>query len=104
MRRQLNRPLFASVALGVLMVMSGVLAKVMTPTVVLAGSQPGINLDTLIPKEFDGWKLDSSGVGAIVNPDVRGELDEIYNQTLARTYVNHQGERIMLAIAYGGVQ
>jgi len=31
-------------------------------------------------------------------------LDAIYDQTLARTYVNSRGQRVMLSIAYGGDQ
>jgi EpsI family protein len=31
-------------------------------------------------------------------------LDKIYNQTLSRTYIGPQGERIMLSVAYGGDQ
>jgi EpsI family protein len=38
------------------------------------------------------------------SPDVQALLDKIYNQVLARTYVNRVGERIMLSVAYGGDQ
>ena len=76
----------------------------MTPAVISPDQQPKINLEILIPKKFDGWEMDSSSASLIVNPTVRGELDKIYNQTLSRTYINNKGERIMLAIAYGGVQ
>jgi EpsI family protein len=31
-------------------------------------------------------------------------LDSIYNQTLARTYINAAGNRVMLSVAYGGDQ
>jgi len=60
-----------------------------------------MNLDAIIPKEFGAWKLDSSTASSIVNPTVRGELEKIYNQILSRTYINEQGERVMLSIAYG---
>jgi EpsI family protein len=101
---QIKKSFVVSLVLGMLMLFSTALAKLMTPAEVLPGSQVRINLDTLIPKEFDGWKLDSSHASAIVNPEVKGELETIYNQTLSRTYINKEGERIMLAIAYGGVQ
>ena len=39
-----------------------------------------------------------------VSPEVQAALDELYNQTLARTYVNKLGQRVMLSIAYGGDQ
>ncbi len=100
----MKKPLIVSLILGMLMVASGVITKVMTPTIVFSDQQTKINLETLIPTEFDGWVLDSSTAGAIVNPTLRGELDKIYNQTLSRAYINNEGERVMLSIAYGGAQ
>jgi EpsI family protein len=38
------------------------------------------------------------------SPDVQASLNAIYSQLLARTYVNAQGERVMLSIAYGSDQ
>jgi EpsI family protein len=40
----------------------------------------------------------------MVSPDVKAQLEQIYNQTLTRNYINGKGERIMLSIAYGGAQ
>jgi EpsI family protein len=100
----MNKSLIVSFALGILMVLSSIMAKVMTPAEISSGTQVRVNLETLIPKEFEGWRLDSLNASPIVNPEVKGELNNIYNQTLSRTYVNNKGERIMLAIAYGGVQ
>ncbi|MCR4304604.1 MAG: EpsI family protein [Gallionella sp.] len=100
----MKKPLIVSLILGMLMVSTSVITKVMTPAVVLPGQQKRIDLETLIPKKFDSWEVDSSSASLIVNPAVRGELDKIYNQTLSRSYISNKGERIMLAIAYGGVQ
>lgn len=100
----MKKPLIVSLILGMLMVSSTVLTKIMTPAVTFTEYQAKINLDTLIPMEFDVWKMDSSTASSIINPAVEAELDKIYNQTLSRTYINNEGERIMLAIAYGGVQ
>src|SRR6185369_6497094 len=36
--------------------------------------------------------------------DVQEKLDRLYGQVVARTYVNSQGERMMLTVAYGGDQ
>lgn len=93
-----------SIVLGFFMVLSGVLAKVVTPVETPSASHEKINLETLIPKEFEGWKLDRFSASGIVNPEVKGGLENIYNQTLSRTYINKEGERIMLSIAYGGKQ
>ncbi len=39
-----------------------------------------------------------------VDPETQARLDRIYNQTLSRTYVNREGQRVMLSMAYGGDQ
>ncbi len=102
--RSVNKSLIVSFTLGMFMVLSSVLAKVMTPVDTSLGRQVQVNLETLIPKEFNGWKLDLSNVSSIINPEIKGGLAEIYNQTLSRIYVNKQGQYIMLSIAYGDVQ
>ena len=99
-----NKTLYISMVLGVLMVLTGILARVMTPVDVSVDSQAKINLEKLIPKEFGVWKMDLANASFIVNPEVKGGLEKIYNQSLSRTYINNKGERIMLAIAYGGAQ
>jgi EpsI family protein len=100
----MNRSLAVSFTLGMLMMLSGVVAKVLKPVEMSPGLQTRINLETLIPKEFEGWRLYPSNLSFIVNPEVKGSLDKIYNQTLSRTYVNKQREYVMLSIAYGGAQ
>lgn len=62
------------------------------------------DLETLFPKQFGGWRVDTSIPVILPSPDVQALLDKIYNQVLARTYVNPQGQRIMLSVAYGGDQ
>jgi EpsI family protein len=99
----MNKSLVISLVLGALMVLASVLTEAMRP-VISSDPKPNINLETLIPTEFEDWKLDSSNASFIVNPEVRGLLEKTYNQTLSRTYVNKVGERIMLAVAYGGAE
>lgn len=57
-----------------------------------------------MPESFGDWRVDTSLVPIQVSPDVQARLNRIYNQTLSRTYINSQGYRIMLSIAYGGDQ
>jgi EpsI family protein len=90
--------------MGIIMISAAVLSDVMTPKI-----QPGIkpdkfNLETMIPREFKHWKIDTSTVDPIVNPATQVALGKIYSQTLTRTYINDKGERVMLSIAYGGNQ
>jgi EpsI family protein len=58
----------------------------------------------MIPESFGDWQVDRSIVPLLISPDVQAKLDKIYNQTLARTYVNSKGQRVMLSVAYGGDQ
>ena len=87
--------------LGGLMVSSSVFTMVMTPSVEMTNQQDQINLEAMIPADFSGWKIDVSNASLMVNPDEKGTINKIYSQTLARTYINNQGERVMLSIAYG---
>ena len=100
----MNRPLIVSFALGMLMVSSSIITRIITPVAIFTDHQVNFSLEAIIPKEFDGWRIDSTLASPIVNPEVGDELEKIYSQTLSRTYVNKSGERIMLSIAYGAAQ
>ena len=79
---------------------AGALAMVPRASVVeMTASMP---LDTLFPPLFDAWKIDSDVIALEVGADLRKVVAETYDQTLARTYVNRQGYRVMLSVAYGG--
>lgn len=60
------------------------------------------NLETAIPKHFEDWKVDETIVPLQVDPARLALINKTYNQTLSRTYVNKNGERVMLSIAFGG--
>ena len=87
--------------------------------VMLAGSAAGIwgrprlhladqigqpNLQTLFPSAFGSWRVATGQPLVLPSPDVQAALDAVYNQVLARTYVNERGQAIMLTVAYGGDQ
>lgn len=63
-----------------------------------------VKLDEQVPLAFDGWSVDHSIIPVLPDPQVQAKLDAIYNQVLARTYVNADGARVMLSIAYGSDQ
>jgi len=86
------------------MVLSSIFTFIMSPTAQNDGKQIKFNLETMIPQEFGTWKIDAANTSSIVNPDTKGELNKIYDQTLARTYINTEGDRVMLSIAYGSNQ
>jgi EpsI family protein len=60
-----------------------------------------VDLEHVVPLAFGAWKLDPTLQPIQANPGVQTTLDKTYDQTLARTYVNGAGERVMLSIAYG---
>jgi EpsI family protein len=70
----------------------------------VADQRPPINLEALFPKTIGAWRIDESLPVILPAPDVQAKLDKIYNQVLSRTYVNPDGARIMLSVAYGGDQ
>lgn len=94
----------AIVFMAALMIAASVSAVALRPTVKMADHGPKVELEAMIPKQFGDWRVDESIVPLLPAPDVQAQLDKIYNQTLARTYVNGRGQRVMLSIAYGGDQ
>lgn len=80
------------------------LAEWARPTVKVSDSHKDFKLEQLFPKVFADWIVDESLPVIVPPPDQQALLDKIYNQTLARTYVNGKGQRIMLSVAYGGDQ
>jgi len=88
----------------VLMVSAVAAAYFWRPTVHLADSRAKVDLEQMFPLAFGDWKVDKFLPVQLVAPDVAQLLATIYSQTLSRTYINSQGQRIMLSVAYGGDQ
>jgi EpsI family protein len=61
-------------------------------------------LDSMIPQAFGDWKMLPTPVGAVVNPVVDEVLARTYTELVTRVYVDTQGRRIMLSVAYGSNQ
>lgn len=87
---------FAACMLG-----STFLALAWRPTAYLADMKPPIELESLVPKVMGEWTVDTSIVPLQPAPDLQKVIAETYDQTMARTYRNAQGQRVMLSIAYG---
>lgn len=83
---------------------AAVSALALRPTQRAAETLPPIELQKQVPKSFSGWQIDNSIVPILPDPSVQAKLNEIYNQVLARTYVDGRGQRVMLSIAYGADQ
>lgn len=95
---------FTHLVIGLCMFATAGLAPALKPTVMVADTAEKIDLENLIPRAFGGWKIDSTVTPLIANPEQEALINRIYDQTLTRTYVNAEGQRIMLSIAYGGDQ
>lgn len=100
----MTRQLRISMLLGVTMVVTAAATHALTPATRLADTRAPFDLVTAIPLQFAGWSVDTTLTPVAPNPDSQAALDRIYDQTLARTYVDAHGQRVMLSIAYGGDQ
>lgn len=93
-------PLF----MAMLMVSSAALAVALKPDQRMVDELPPLSLEEAIPTSFGDWRIDKSIAPIDPSPDVQASLDAIYSQLLGRTYINSNGERVMLSIAYGADQ
>jgi EpsI family protein len=100
----MKKSMMVSLALAALMLSSAALTRALTPTARMADAQARFSLEQMVPRSFGDWQVDARVIPLQVDPATQAKLDRIYNQTLGRTYVNRNGERIMLSIAYGGDQ
>ena len=88
-----------------LMVAAFVAGQAWRPTKHLSDQQARVDLETMFPKAFGDWMVDTRQPVQLVSPDTQALLDKLYNQVLTRTYVHQRsGQRIMLSVAYGGDQ
>jgi EpsI family protein len=90
-----------TIALLALMVLSAALGAALRPRIYLSDERPPINLAAMVPTAFGDWREELNLGAQVVNPQQRDLLEKIYSQTLSRTYINRQGYRVMLSIAYG---
>lgn len=92
-----------SLVVGVVLVLSGLGAWWLTPAHPNAQSAP--QFETIIPTTFGEWKqVPDLFIQVGLTTDQNDELNELYDRVLMRTYVNKQGEQVMLALAYATEQ
>lgn len=90
--------------LAAVMCLTSLASVAVLPGKATAPKSNGFVLETTVPKQFGDWRLDERQVAQVVNPQTQELLDRLYSQILSRTYVNAQGYRIMLSLAYGDDQ
>jgi EpsI family protein len=100
----MNRRLAVSIVLGLAMAGTSALTGALTPRQKVADARADFNLEAMVPKTFAGWTVDTSVVPLTPDPTQKELIAALYDQTLSRTYVNAEGQRVMLSIAYGGDQ
>lgn len=93
-----------ALVLAALMCAASVGAMLARPTVRLADERPPLVLETTVPRQFAGWRVEPQTSVQVINPQTQQLLDKLYTQILTRVYVDERGYRIMLAVAYGGDQ
>ena len=93
-----------AMTVAVLMCTVSVAGIVVRPSAKASEKGTGIVLESLVPKGFGGWVELPEQNAQVVNPQTKELLDKLYSQLLSRTYVDKQGYRIMLSMAYGDDQ
>ena len=63
-----------------------------------------ISLEKTVPRSFGDWTELPETNTEVVNPQAQEYLNKLYSQILTRTYVDRNGYRIMLSMAYGDDQ
>ena len=90
--------------IATLMLMASVSSVVARPDRADFFSGAQISLEVLIPKNIGDWREEPQRIVQVVNPQAQQALEEEYSQVLIRSYVNADGYRIMLSLAYGSDQ
>lgn len=98
------KSLTLSIALAGMMTLTAAAGMVTRPASKPAGTAPKYLLEDIVPVQFGDWKVLPDSGAQVVNPQTKELLDKLYSQILTRTYVNSQGYRIMLSLAYGDDQ
>lgn len=92
-----------SLLLLALMLGAAGLAIAMRPDTAAVNTR-AINLAGIIPEKFGHWVVDDRVQPILPPPEVEEKVSRIYDETLARTYIDDRGRRVMLSISYGGDQ
>lgn len=89
--------------MGVLLIAVAGLTVLATPKANVIDVTKQKQLANIIPSQFNDWQVQDDLSPIVVDPSIKEHVDTLYSQTLSRTYINSQGARVMLSIAYGGV-
>ena len=93
-----------SILIAALMAVTAAVGVAARPSTKASTAGPRYVLETLVPRQFDDWREVATEGAQVVNPQTQQLLDKLYSQILTRTYVNQNGYRVMLSLAYGDDQ
>jgi len=93
-----------AIIIACLMVAASVGSIVARPSKKLTDELPPSPLAVIVPGQFGDWRERSQSFVQVVNPQTQRLLERLYSEILNRIYVNGEGYRIMLSIAYGSDQ
>lgn len=93
-----------ALTLAALMCGTSVAGFVVRPNAKAVDKGNAVSLEALVPKRFGEWTELPDQAAQVVNPQTKELLDKLYSQLLTRSYVNGQGYRVMLSMAYGDDQ
>ncbi|MBA4261280.1 MAG: EpsI family protein [Comamonadaceae bacterium] len=97
----MNTGLLKKFIIMALMVASALGAPMLRATTSLADQRPPIDLENMVPRQFGEWREQTGLAMQLVDPELQASVDRLYSSTLSRTYINRDGYRIMVSIAYG---
>jgi len=97
----MNGDIARSAVLAVVMAAACAFAIAITPRVFLADLKSREKLANILPTKFAAWTVDDSILPVPPSPDLQKVLDATYDETVAMTFKNTAGDRIMLSLAYG---
>lgn len=100
MERQLKR----SISLLLLMSAAAASVPLLRPATSAPVHRQSQSIESIFPAEFAGWRIDHSVAPVVPSKDLVDKLEKIYDETIARTYINSTGQHVMLSVAYGSNQ
>lgn len=93
--------LLRNLVLMLLMLAAAALAPQLRATTSMAAQRPPIDLESMVPRQFGEWREQTGMAAQLVNPEAQTLVNQLYSATLSRVYINRDGYRVMLSIAYG---
>jgi EpsI family protein len=101
-RPAMKKSLSTALTAAILMLFAAGIAYALTPRQHIADTTAKIDYETVIPKSFGDWVEAPAYSNQVVNPQQQAQLEQLYTQMVARTFIHQPtGRRVMLSLAYG---